>query len=159
MKKLILFAILLLAVPVAFSKEAGQEEDVISLGSVSCEDYEKKRIDYNQKVWFWVWGIAYRFENTNENLSKNELNEILVPVEGNVSFIKKSDFWDRFTIGLFGFCLASGFVCAFSDTYSPVQFVTGSMSLLSLVSLNFTNIASETYRMHAVDNYNLYLTE
>lgn len=65
-------------------------------------------------MWFWVWGIAYRFENTNENLSKNELNEILAPVEGNVSLIKKSDFWDRFTIGLFGFCFASGFVCAFS---------------------------------------------
>ncbi|WP_443736135.1 hypothetical protein [Treponema sp.] len=86
MKKLILFAILLLAVPVAFSKEAGQEEEVISLGSVSCEDYEKKRIDYNQKVWFLFWGIAYRFENTNENLSKNELNEMLAPVEGECKF-------------------------------------------------------------------------
>ena len=62
MKKLILFAILLLAVPVAFSKETGQEEEVISLGSVSCEDYEKKRIDYNQKTWFWFWGIAYRLK-------------------------------------------------------------------------------------------------
>ena len=41
MKRIILFAILLLAVPVVFSKETGQEEDVISLGSVSREQYEK----------------------------------------------------------------------------------------------------------------------
>lgn len=156
MKRIILFAILLLAVPVAFSKETGQEEDVISLGSVSREQYEKDFIIHYKK-----WGFSslnvYQFANEDKILQNKELDQILRPIDGNEKLMKKCVFWRYFTYTLVGIStgLLATTLCAEPD--SDLAALSSALLFGTTLSVCITKETSETYRMHAVDNYNLYV--
>lgn len=90
-------------------------------------------------------------------LTNRELYKTVLTVEGNEKLVKKSKFWK----GVGYFCLGSfvgtGIGCYSSPKGSDAEIYTGACCLISLLLIPIVNQMSVSYKMQAIDNYNMSL--
>lgn len=105
---------------------------------------------------------TFQFASLAENppkvaLSNRELYKIVLTVDGNEKLVKRAKIWKG--IGYVFLCSFAGtgigYYCTHKD--SDAEMYTGALCLLSLLSIPITNQISVSYKMQAIDNYNLSL--
>ena len=149
--------VLLIAVQSVFS----QSEEGYALPKIKF-DTEKPEQSLDFIVHYKKWGLSsfntYQFLSSETIIPNTELNKILTPIEGNSKLMKKHKGWKFMTYTMIASFIGTGIGCYCSKPDSVAEYVTGSLSLISLLSVSLTGNAAEAYRMQAIDNYNMYVS-
>lgn len=144
-----------------FSQESNKNNESMAMDNIDNPIVFSETNDFiiHYKKWGFSSFDTFQFADSEVPLTNKELNKILLPVEGNKKLMKKATFWKCITYTLIGSFIGTGIASYYSENDSDAEIITGSLSLISLLAFGITNEASVSYRMQAIDNYNLSLTK
>lgn len=167
MKRIFLFALFaFFSINFASSQEAinNEENTEVSISAEEPEQEREKDFIIHYKRWIFDSIDTFQLSSQAENppkvpLRNKELYKMLLTVDENEKLVKKAKFWKGVGYVTLGAFIGTGIGYYFSERGSDAELYAGVACFCSLLSIPIVNNISVSYKLQAIDNYNLSLEQ